>query len=179
MKVGFIGLGRMGQGMARRILDAGHDLAVYNRTPDKCTPLGEAGAAVAPSVAALCEDREVVITMLANDDALEDVARRDDGLIAALPSAAIHVAMGTHGVGSVRGIAHAHAEAGQGFVAGCPQGGQKDCGGSIRRQSRAPACGSPLRGAAKWNLQPDSASVLESFAEGCGLVFTACRRELG
>ena len=117
MKVGFIGMGRMGQGMARRILGAGHDLAVYNRTPEKCAPLGEAGAIVAPSIAALCEDREVVITMLANDGALEDVALRDDGLIAALPSAMIHVAMGTHGVDAVRGLAHAHAEAGQGFVA--------------------------------------------------------------
>lgn len=116
MKVGFIGLGRMGQGMARRILDAGHDLTVYNRTAGKCGKLGEAGAAVAPSVAALCEDREVVITMLTDDDALEDVARRG-GLIGALPSGAIHIAMGTHGVDAIRTLAHAHAEAGQGFVA--------------------------------------------------------------
>ena len=117
MKVGFIGLGRMGQGMARRILDAGHDLVVYNRTADKAAPLGDAGAAIAESVAAVCRDREVVITMLTDDAALDDVARADGGLLGALAGGAIHMAMGTHGVDTIRALARAHAEADQVFVA--------------------------------------------------------------
>ena len=66
MKVGFIGLGRMGQGMAGRLLDAGNDLAVYNRTPAKAKDLGDAGATVVDTIAAVTEGREVVITMGSN-----------------------------------------------------------------------------------------------------------------
>ena len=64
MKVGFIGLGRMGQAMARRVLDAGHDIALYNRTPDKIADLVAAGATAAGSVADAARHGGVVITML-------------------------------------------------------------------------------------------------------------------
>src|SRR5437870_2396027 len=67
MKVGFIGLGRMGSGMARRILDNGHDLAVYDVVTAATTPFGAAGARVAPSIAEVCKNSEVVITMLVED----------------------------------------------------------------------------------------------------------------
>jgi 3-hydroxyisobutyrate dehydrogenase-like beta-hydroxyacid dehydrogenase len=117
MKVGFIGLGRMGQGMARRILDAGHDIKVYNRSPEKAVALGEAGARIADSIAAACEDREVVITMLTDDAALDDVVRQDGGLLGALATAAIHMAMGTRGIDEMRALARAHGDAGQVLVA--------------------------------------------------------------
>ncbi len=54
MKVGFIGTGRMGQAMARRLLDAGHDVAVYNRTRDKTKALADAGAKVLGSIGEAC-----------------------------------------------------------------------------------------------------------------------------
>ncbi|MHA1568783.1 MAG: NAD(P)-dependent oxidoreductase [Alphaproteobacteria bacterium] len=117
MKVGFIGLGRMGQAMARRILDAGHDLVVYNRTAAKAADLGAAGATVAESVAAATQGREVVITMLTDDAALEAVARGGGGLLASLAEGTIHLAMGTHGIDMTRSLAGAHAAAGQPFVA--------------------------------------------------------------
>lgn len=117
MKVGFIGLGRMGQGIAGRILAAGHELVVYNRTPDKAAALGEAGARVAPSIAAACEDRAVVITMLTDDAALAEVAQAAGGIVGALGHGAIHMAMGTHGIDLMRTLARAHGEAGQVFVA--------------------------------------------------------------
>ena len=117
MKVGFIGLGRMGRGMARRILDAGHDLVVHNRTPEKAVELGDAGARIADSITAACEDREVVITMLTDDAALDDVARRDGGLLATLAPGAIHMAMGTHGIDAMRILTRAHRDAGQVLVA--------------------------------------------------------------
>jgi len=117
MKVGFIGLGRMGQGIANRVFGGGYDLVVYNRTPGKAAALAKAGARVAPSIAGACEGREVVITMLADDAALNEVALAKGGLRDSLPQGAIHLAMGTHGVGAIRSLAAAHAEAGQSLVA--------------------------------------------------------------
>ena len=72
MKVGLIGLGRMGTAMARRVLAAGHDLLVYNRTPQKAADLVKAGARAAASISAACADREVLITMVADDSALQE-----------------------------------------------------------------------------------------------------------
>jgi 3-hydroxyisobutyrate dehydrogenase-like beta-hydroxyacid dehydrogenase len=116
MKVGFIGLGRMGQAMARRMLDAGHDLGVYNRTPEKAKALAEAGAKVMGSIAEAARYGEAVFTMLADDAALEDVAAQKDGLLQSLPKGGIHVCAGTHGVEIVRKLDAAHAKAGQVLV---------------------------------------------------------------
>ena len=115
MKIGFIGLGRMGQGIARRLLDAGHDLVVYNRTAEKAAELCAAGARFAATTALLSEDREGVITMLADDAALESVV--SGGLLQSLPKGSIHMVMGTHGVDIVRELKQAHARAGQVLVA--------------------------------------------------------------
>jgi 3-hydroxyisobutyrate dehydrogenase-like beta-hydroxyacid dehydrogenase len=117
MKVGFIGLGRMGQGMARNVLDAGNDLIVYNRTASKAEDLRAAGATVVENVAAAVADRDVVITMLTDDNALTAIAGGEGGLIAALPAGRIHLAMGTHSVEMIRAITAMHAEAKQMFVA--------------------------------------------------------------
>ena len=117
MKVGFIGLGRMGQAMARRVLEAGHDIALYNRTPDKIAELVAAGAVAAGSVADAAKHGGVVLTMLANDDALLAVAQGPGGLIESLPKGGIHVVMGTHGVAAVKKLIDAHAAAGQTLVA--------------------------------------------------------------
>ena len=113
MKVGFIGLGRMGSAIAGRVLAAGHELVVYNRTAAKAAELEKAGAKVAGSVDAACAAREVVVTMLADDAALEQVAHTPGGLVQSLPVGAVHMVMGTHGVGTIRSLAAAHAEAGQ------------------------------------------------------------------
>lgn len=117
MKIGFIGLGRMGQGMAGRLLDAGNELAVYNRTPEKAAELAAAGATVVDSIAAATEGRDVVITMVTDDTALGNIAYGDGGLIAALPDGGVHMAMGTNSVEMTRLIATAHGEANQIFIA--------------------------------------------------------------
>lgn len=117
MKVGFIGMGRMGQGMARRVLDAGNDLVVYNRTPSKAEDLRAAGATVVDSIAAVTQDRDAVITMVTDDAAIEAIALGEGGLITALPDGGIHLAMGTHSVAMTRAIAASHSEANQIFVA--------------------------------------------------------------
>jgi len=117
MKIGFIGLGRMGSAIAGRLLSAGHDLAVYNRTPEKATELCKAGARLATTLAELCAEREVVITMLADDAALESIVSGEHGLLHSMGKGTIHMTMGTHGVHTIRALASAHVEAEQTLVA--------------------------------------------------------------
>jgi 3-hydroxyisobutyrate dehydrogenase-like beta-hydroxyacid dehydrogenase len=117
MKVGFIGLGRMGQGMAGRILEAGHDLMVSDPVPGQTTSLEEAGAVAVPSPAAATDGRDVVISMLPSDKVLDIVLHGDNGLIDGMDASCIHMAMGTHGVKAINAAAAAHAAAGQIFVA--------------------------------------------------------------
>ncbi len=117
MKVGFIGLGRMGRGMARRVLEGGHDLTVYDIVPEAAAELGAAGARVASSVAELCDGREAVATMLVEDRSVVEVACGDGGLCDSLPAGSVHLAMGTYGVGAIRTLEDAHAKAGQALVA--------------------------------------------------------------
>ncbi len=125
MKVGFIGLGRMGQGMAGRIRSADHDLLVHDPVPGQTTALEEAGAVAADSPAAASADRDVVISMLPSDPALSAALDGKNGLLRAMPQACVHMAMGTHGVRAINNAAEAHKAAGQGFIA-CPVLGRPD-----------------------------------------------------
>jgi 3-hydroxyisobutyrate dehydrogenase-like beta-hydroxyacid dehydrogenase len=118
MKVGFIGLGRMGKGMARRIQQAGHELTVYDVMPEATAEFGATGSRVASSIADLCEGREVVVTMLVEDATVSDVVLRAGGMRDSLPTGSIHLAMGTYGVPTIRSLADAHAKANQVLVAG-------------------------------------------------------------
>jgi len=117
MNVGFVGLGRMGQGMARRILGGGHDLVVYDVVQTQTAEIAAGGARVASSVADLCEGRELVITMLVEDATVTEVALGTGGLRDSLSAGAIHLAMGTYGVATIRSLAAAHAAANQILVA--------------------------------------------------------------
>jgi len=117
MKVGFIGLGRMGTAMAQRLLQAGHEVAVFNRTPAKAKPLADAGATVVSSIREAAAFGEAVFTMLTDDAAVEDVARQQGGLLEALPKGGIHICSGTHGVGVIRALTAAHQERGQTLIA--------------------------------------------------------------
>ena len=80
MKVGFIGLGHMGAGMAANLVKAGHDVTVYNRTRRKVEALVAQGAKAAPSVSDACTG-DAVITMLADDDAVETIVGRNVGQV--------------------------------------------------------------------------------------------------
>ena len=117
MKVGFIGLGRMGKGMARRIHEGGHELAVYDVVREATAEFAAAGARVASSVANLCERSDVVVTMLVEDATVIDVVLCARGMRDSLPAQAIHLAMGTYGVSAIRTLADAHAKANQVLVA--------------------------------------------------------------
>jgi 3-hydroxyisobutyrate dehydrogenase-like beta-hydroxyacid dehydrogenase len=117
VKVGFIGLGRMGRGMARRLLEAGHDLTVYDVIREQAVELEKAGARVATSIADLCSGCEVVATMLVEDATVIDVVHTKGGLRDSLSSGAIHLAMGTYGVATIRTLTAVHAAAKQVLVA--------------------------------------------------------------
>jgi len=117
LAVGFVGLGRMGQGMARNILGAGLDLVVWNRTAEKAQELVDAGARLAGSLAEACAGRDAVVTMVADDAALLDVIEQPGGIGDSLEPGAVHVAMGTHGVRGIASATEAHERRGQAFVA--------------------------------------------------------------
>jgi 3-hydroxyisobutyrate dehydrogenase-like beta-hydroxyacid dehydrogenase len=72
--VGLIGLGNMGAAFAERLLSAGYDLVVHNRSPERAEPLAARGATVADSPSALVAGADVVLTSLSDDEALESVA---------------------------------------------------------------------------------------------------------
>lgn len=117
MRIGFIGLGHMGAGMAHRLLASGHTLAVYNRTRAKAEPLAAEGARVADSPADAAQGAEVVVTMVADDRALEAVTDGPDGLLSALAPGAIHLSMSTISVALSERLAREHQAAGQRYVA--------------------------------------------------------------
>jgi 3-hydroxyisobutyrate dehydrogenase-like beta-hydroxyacid dehydrogenase len=104
----------MGGGIARNLLGAGHEVVIWSRTPEKASEFADSGARLARSVTAASEGREVVITVLADDNALEAVTEE---LTKALGASGTHLMMGTHSIEAVRRLAQRHAELGQAFVA--------------------------------------------------------------
>jgi 3-hydroxyisobutyrate dehydrogenase-like beta-hydroxyacid dehydrogenase len=106
----------MGAAMASNLLKGGHEVTVYNRTPDKAAALSALGARVAVRVSDACRG-EAVITMLSNDEAVHSVVFDDGGVLASANSGALHVSMSTISVELSVRLAKAHAAAGQRFVA--------------------------------------------------------------
>ena len=116
MDVGFIGLGQMGSAIALNLVKAGHHVVVYNRTRAKAEALASQGAEVAGSVADACR-HAVLITMLADDAAVEAAFFGDGKGLSALGEGAVHISMSTISVALSDRLAEAHRNAGQAFVA--------------------------------------------------------------
>lgn len=116
MKIGFIGLGHMGSGMAACLCEAGQDVTVYNRTAARMQPLIEKGAKAAGSVAEACAG-DLVFTMLADDAALTDVALAPRGVVDSLKAGGIHISCSTISVELSAKLAEAHRAQGQGYLA--------------------------------------------------------------
>ena len=114
MKVGFIGLGQMGRGMAARLLEAGHDLTVYNRSHAAAEPFRAGGARVAQE-ASEALDAEVVITMLADDAAVESVWIEPE-LIGKMPASGIHLNMASISLKMGKRLTALHREAGSQYL---------------------------------------------------------------
>lgn len=115
--VGFIGLGNMGLPMATNLLKAGYKLKVYNRTRDKAQSLVEQGAQVVQNPADTVEAGGVVITMLANDAALEGVVLGENGILDRVGKDGIHLSMSTVSPNMTRKLADLHEQRGTHLVA--------------------------------------------------------------
>ena len=103
--IAWLGLGHMGSPMARRLLDHGHQLIVWNSSPERAQPLAEAGARVAQSPAAAASEADVVITMLSDPDAVDGVLFGENGAVNGLRPGSTLVEMSTIGPQAVRTIA--------------------------------------------------------------------------
>lgn len=116
MNIAFIGLGRMGLGMVRNLLRAGHHLSVYNRTRSKADALAAEGAHAADSPADAVRDCDAVVTMLADDAAVEQCVWGADGLASGLKAGAVHISSSTISTALARRLAAEHATRGQGYL---------------------------------------------------------------
>jgi len=135
VRVGFIGLGDMGQGIVPRLLAAGHQVTGWNRTADKAAPLLELGMEWAGTPRQVAERAEMVLSIVTDAAAVETVALGDDGILSGLPSDGIYADMSTIDPDASRRIATAFAAAGLTML-------------------DAPLSGSPI------SLEQDKASVM-------------------
>jgi 3-hydroxyisobutyrate dehydrogenase-like beta-hydroxyacid dehydrogenase len=115
MEIGFVGLGNMGSGIVKSLLRAGHRVTVYNRTRARVDALISDGVTAAATPADACRG-EAVLTMLADDAAVESVVFGSSGILSALPKGGLHVSLSTISVALSDRLASAHAHAGQQFV---------------------------------------------------------------
>jgi 3-hydroxyisobutyrate dehydrogenase-like beta-hydroxyacid dehydrogenase len=115
MKIGFLGLGNMGAAMAGNLL-ANHELVVWNRSPEKAKPLVAKGAVLARTPREAASGCAVVMSMLADDAALEQVLIGKDGLLEGLPRGALHISSSTIAVATADRLAPLHKERGLGFL---------------------------------------------------------------
>jgi 3-hydroxyisobutyrate dehydrogenase-like beta-hydroxyacid dehydrogenase len=117
MRIGFLGLGKMGAPMAHRLIEAGHELAVWNRTEGRTEPLAREGGIVAGTPAEAELGADAVITMLFDDHAHEEVLFGSNGLMEALTPATLHISCSTISVALSERLTREHAKRGIPFVA--------------------------------------------------------------
>ncbi|MCC3156764.1 NAD(P)-dependent oxidoreductase [Hymenobacter sp. 15J16-1T3B] len=115
-QLGWIGLGNMGTPMARRLLEAGYAVTVYNRSKDKEAPLRAAGATTAASPAALLQQADVVFLMVSDDQAIQEVFGGPDGLLAAPGPGKLLINMSTVSPGISREMAARSQEHGHSYL---------------------------------------------------------------
>ena len=130
MKIGFIGLGQMGAAIAANLVKAGNDVTVYNRTASKAAPLVALGAHAATSIKDACRG-DVVLTMMADDHAVEETALGPQGIVASLGKGALHISCSTISVALSDRLTDAHAKAGQRFLA-APVFGRPDAAAAAK-----------------------------------------------
>lgn len=117
MRIAFLGLGKMGSPMARRLLAAGHQVTVWNRTRERAEALAAHGAMLAATPAEAARDAGTVLTMLFDDAAHEEVVFGAEGILAALAPGGLHISLSTISVALSERLTAEHAGRGQEFVA--------------------------------------------------------------
>ncbi|HLN32835.1 MAG TPA: NAD(P)-dependent oxidoreductase [Gemmataceae bacterium] len=129
--VGFIGLGSMGEAMAANLLKAGYPLRVFNRTPEKAVQLVAAGAFQATQPADVAEPGGILISSLANDQAVEEAIGNDTKLLERLGKGGIHVSTSTIAPATARELAEGHGRHGVAYLA-CPVLGRPDAAAAAK-----------------------------------------------
>ncbi len=109
-RIGFIGLGNMGRAIAGTLLRAGYQLQVYNRTAEKATPLVEQGATRVDHPAYTAEPGGIVLTMLADDQAMQSIVVDEGGILERLGPSGIHLSMSTVSPATARRLAEHHSK---------------------------------------------------------------------
>ncbi len=117
IRVGFIGLGNMGLPMAKNILKAGFPLSAYNRTKEKAAPLLERGGKWAASPAELAAQCDILVSMVANDDALNEIVDGPSGILRSSKMPSIHISMSTVSPDLSTSLEKKHQEKGIAFLA--------------------------------------------------------------
>ncbi len=125
MRIGFVGLGTMGGPMAERLLEAGHDLCVHNRTRERETPLAERGARRAASPRDAASGADVLVTMVSDTPDMEQVLFGDGGAAAGLAAGSVLVDMSTISPRATRSMAERLAEAGVAMLDAPVSGGSE------------------------------------------------------
>ncbi len=156
LEIAVIGLGAMGGGIANRLLDVGAKVTVYNRTQAATAPFVARGARAAATPAAAVKPGGVAITMVANDQALEQVTTGADGLLSGLGAGGVHISMSTISPNCATSLAARHQAAGSDWVSS-PVFGRGDI--AAKGQLWLAVSGSE---AAKARVQP----VLEALSRG-------------
>jgi len=192
MNVAFIGLGKMGIGMAHNLLRAGHKLTIYNRTPGKAAELEAAGARSARTPEEAAAGAEIAFSMLADDRAVEAVVFGKNGLAAGLSEKAIHASSSTISIALSKQLDSEHASRGQRYVSapvfGRPEaaeakkllvilGGKSDEVDAVQPLAEAIGRQTFVVGAEAWQANALKlagnfmiGSMLESFAEAFALM---------
>ncbi len=111
-----IGLGKMGSGIARSLLRAGHEVTVYNRTRNKSQELAGDGAKIAESPADAAQNCEAALTMLSDDSAVEQTALGDDGIASTLARDAVHIGSSTVSTRLAQRLVTEHEKRGQRYL---------------------------------------------------------------
>jgi 3-hydroxyisobutyrate dehydrogenase len=122
MQIGIAGLGRMGAAIAARLIEVGHGLTVWNRSPERVKPLEAAGAALARSPGELAEKVETVVTILTDAGAIEAVYAGASGLLSGSVAGKLFIDMSTVRPQTEVDLAGRVRAKGAGFVE-CPVGG--------------------------------------------------------
>lgn len=129
--LGFIGLGNMGAAIAANLLKAGYGLRVYNRTAAKAGPLVEKGATLASKPEEVAQSGGIVVTMVADDRALEDLCLASGSFVEQLGSGGIHLSLSTISPATARRLAEHHAKHQVAYVAS-PVFGRPDAAAAKR-----------------------------------------------
>lgn len=124
MRIGFLGLGTVGEPVANNLRKAGHELTVWNRTRSKADHIVSKGGKLAPTPRACAEGKDLVFTCLADEKALEAVLEGPEGVLAGLRQGDVLVDMSTAGIRSARSVGLRVQKAGAAFVS-CPILGSK------------------------------------------------------